>query len=157
LDRNTLPRAIRAIEINQFIEDNPNWTEPIYPKINYTIFGIDIERDRRREKITNRLSHRLNNGLIEEVEQIIKDGLPIEDLAYYGLEYKWACDYLQGEISKKELFEGLNTAIHQFSKRQMTWFRRMEKQGYHIVWLNETDGMENKLNHILTTLAQKNR
>ncbi|MFK8046334.1 MAG: tRNA (adenosine(37)-N6)-dimethylallyltransferase MiaA [Crocinitomicaceae bacterium] len=157
LDRNTLPRAIRAIEIDQFITDNPNWTEPIYPKINYTIFGIDIERERRREKITKRLSERMNSGLIEEVEQIINDGLPIEDLAYYGLEYKWTCDYLQDKISKKEMFEGLNTAIHQFSKRQMTWFRRMEKQGYHIVWLNESESTENKLNHILTTMAQKSQ
>ncbi len=157
LDRNTLPRAIRAIEIDYFIKNQPNWKEPVYPKINYTIFGIDIERDKRRERITSRLSNRLNNGLIEEVQSLIKLGLSFEDLAYYGLEYRWVGDYLQNKVSKKELFEGLNIAIHQFAKRQMTWYRRMEKQGYHIIWLDEASSNEQKLNHILTTLAQKSQ
>lgn len=157
LDRNTIPRAIRALEINAFIEDHPNWIEPIYPKINYTIFGIDIERDKRREKITKRLSERLNSGLIEEVERLVSEGLTFENLSYYGLEYKWVGEYLQKKISKKELFEGLNTAIHQFSKRQMTWFRRMEKQGYHVVWVDEKEPLDEKLNHIFTTVAQKSQ
>ena len=155
LDNNTIPRAIRAIEIDQFIKENPNWKKPVYPKINYTIFGVDISRDLRREKITKRLSERLNNGLIEEVESLVKNGLSYEVLDFYGLEYKWVGQYLQQNINKKELFEGLNTAIHQFAKRQMTWFRRMEKQGYHIIWLNAEDEMDAKLNHILTTFVQK--
>lgn len=157
LDNNTIPRAVRAIEINQFIKDNPTWVEPVYPKMNYTIFGIDIERDKRREKITKRLSERLNSGLIEEVESLTNGDLTYANLAYYGLEYKWVGDYLQNKISKKELFEGLNIAIHQFSKRQMTWFRRMEKQGYHIIWLDEAEPTEQKLNQMLKTLAQKNQ
>ena len=155
LDKNTIPRAIRAIEIDHFIKNQPNWVEPVYPKINYTIFGIDIEREKRREKITKRLSERLNNGLIEEVEQLVSNGLTYGDLAYYGLEYKWVSEYLQNTISKKELFEGLNIAIHQFAKRQMTWYRRMEKQGYHIIWLDEKLSKEQKLNQVLMALAQK--
>ncbi len=156
LNNNTIGRTIRAIEIDTFIKNNPDWKEPVYPEINYTIFGIDIERDRRREKITKRLSYRLNNGLVEEVEGLVNQGLSFADLEYYGLEYKWVGNYLQDKISKKELFEGLNTAIHQFSKRQMTWFRRMEKQGYRIIWLDEQDPLDKKLNHVLTHLSQNN-
>ncbi|MFK8039483.1 MAG: tRNA (adenosine(37)-N6)-dimethylallyltransferase MiaA [Crocinitomicaceae bacterium] len=155
LDRNTIQRAIRAIEIDVFMKEHPNWIEPVYPKINYTIFGIDIERERRRERITQRLSDRLNTGLIEEVESLVDEGVTYDSLSAYGLEYKWVGDFLQKKISKKELFEGLNTAIHQFSKRQMTWFRRMQKQGYHIVWVNESEALNDKLNHIFTTIDQK--
>jgi tRNA dimethylallyltransferase len=157
LDNKTIPRAIRAIEIDAFIKNNPQWKEPVYPKINYTIFGIDIEREKRREKITKRLSERLNSGLIEEVENLLKVGLTLSDLSYYGLEYKWVADYLAGDLTKKELFDGLNVAIHQFAKRQMTWFRRMEKQGYHIIWIDEAVSMDVKLNQMLTTLVQKSQ
>ena len=157
LDNNTIPRAIRAIEIDQFIKNNPTWVEPVYPKMNYTIFGVDIARDKRRERITQRLSDRLNSGLIEEVKSLVDNGLGYNDLSYYGLEYRWVGEYLQKKISKKELFEGLNIAIHQFAKRQMTWFRRMEKQGYHIIWLDESLSVEDKLNQMLTTIVQKNQ
>ena len=157
LDNNTIGRAIRAIEIDQFIKENPTWKAIEYPKINYTIFGIDLPREKRRERITNRLSYRLNNGMIEEVEHLVKNnGVSYEDLAYYGLEYRWVGSFLKNEISKKELFEGLNIAIHQFSKRQMTWFRRMEKQGYRIIWLDESETLDNKLNMILRQLSQNN-
>ena len=156
LNNNTISRAIRAIEIDDFIKRNPGWVEPVYPTINYTIFGIDIEREKRRSKITERLSYRLNHGLIEEVETLVNGGLSFSDLDYYGLEYKWVGQYLQNKINKKELFEGLNIAIHQFAKRQMTWFRRMEKQGYRIIWLDEKEPMDKKLNLILMHLSQNN-
>ena len=90
----------------------------------------------------------MNNGLIEEVVNLVDSGLTYENLAYYGLEYKWICRFLQKEITKKELFLGLETAIHQFAKRQMTWFRRMEKQGYKINWIDTTLPMEEKLNSV---------
>jgi len=148
LDFSTDKRIIRSLEIADYISKHPEWKEAVYPEFEHTIVGVDIDRDSRREKITNRLSVRLNNGLIEEVIELIDSGLNYEDLAYYGLEYKWVCKYLQKEISKKELFEGLNIAIHQFSKRQMTWFRRMEKQGYHINWINTFLPMEEKVQFI---------
>jgi len=148
LDSSTDKRIIRSLEISDYISKYPDWVEAVYPEFKHTIIGVDIERDKRREKITNRLSIRLNNGLIEEVIALVESGLSYEDLAYYGLEYKWICKYLQKEISKKELFEGLNIAIHQFSKRQMTWFRRMEKQGYNINWIDTFLPMEEKVQFI---------
>ena len=156
LNNNTLARTIRAIEIDEFIKNNSGWEAPIYPTINYTIFGIDIEREKRRSRITQRLSDRLNHGLIEEVVHLVEKGLAYQDLDYYGLEYRWVGQYLQSKITKKELFEGLNIAIHQFSKRQMTWFRRMEKQGYQIIWLDEAEPIDIKLNIMLTHLSQNN-
>jgi tRNA dimethylallyltransferase len=148
LDSSTDKRIIRSLEIADYIAKHPEWSEAVYPDFEHTIIGVDIDRDSRRKKITNRLSVRLNNGLIEEVVELVESGLSYEDLSYYGLEYKWICKYLQNEISKKELFEGLNIAIHQFSKRQMTWFRRMEKQGYHINWVDTFLPMEEKVQFI---------
>ncbi len=136
LDNNTTKRMIRGLEIYAYIQSHPNWTPPTYPDFKSVIIGVNIDRDLRRKKITKRLSFRLNNGMYEEVENLLKDGLTFDDLAYYGLEYKWIGNYLQGKISKKQMFDGLNVAIHQFAKRQMTWFRRMEKQGFKINWIN---------------------
>jgi len=153
LDSSTDKRIIRSLEIANYIQYHSDWKEPNYPIIDYPIIdhliiGVDIDRDLRRQKISKRLSFRMNNGLIEEVVQLIESGLSYDDLAYYGLEYKWICQYLKKEISKKELFFGLETAIHQFAKRQMTWFRRMEKQGYKINWVDTTLPMEEKLNFV---------
>ncbi len=148
LDCNTNKRMIRSIEIANYIHEHPDWKPVQYPNFDSVIFGIDIDRDLRRTKITKRLSYRLNNGLYEEVQKLLDKGLSFEDLAYYGLEYKWLGNYFQGKITKKELFEGLNIAIHQFSKRQMTWFRRMEKQGYHINWINADWPMKEKLEFV---------
>ena len=148
LDNSTDKRIIRSLEIAEYMLQNPDWIEPSYPKFEHIIIGVDIDRERRRERITNRLSFRLNNGLVEEVVQLLDSGLKYEELAYYGLEYKWICLYLQDQITKKELFEGLNIAIHQFSKRQMSWFRRMEKQGYKINWIDTFLPMENKVNFV---------
>lgn len=148
LDASTDKRIIRSLEIADYIQAHPEWQSPKYPKIEHTIIGVSIDRDLRREKISKRLSFRLNNGLIEEVVNLVDSGLTYENLAYYGLEYKWICRFLQKEITKKELFLGLETAIHQFAKRQMTWFRRMEKQGYKINWIDTTLPMEEKLNSV---------
>ncbi len=148
LDNNTSKRMIRGIEIHQFIQTHPNWTPPTYPQFNSVIIGVSIDRELRRKKITQRLSFRLNNGMYEEVENLLKDGLTFEDLAYYGLEYKWIGNYLQGKITKKELFDGLNVAIHQFAKRQMTWFRRMEKQGFNINWIDAELPLKHKVEKV---------
>ena len=145
LDKNTDKRMIRSLEINDFLTKHPDWSPPAYPQFKSIIIGVDIDRDLRRKKITKRLSYRLNNGMYEEVENLLKDGLTYDDLAYYGLEYKWIGNYLQGKISKKEMFEGLNIAIHQFAKRQMTWFRRMEKQGHQINWIKAELPLDEKL------------
>lgn len=152
LDNSTPKRIIRALEIAHYIITNPEWEEPIYPKFDNLIIGVDVSRELRREKITKRLSERLNNGLIEEVEELIFSGLSYEDLSYYGLEYKWISEYLQYKISKKELFEGLNVGIHQFSKRQMTWFRRMEKHGYDINWVDAEWPMDEKVAFVKSKL-----
>jgi tRNA dimethylallyltransferase len=141
-------RKMRAIEIAQFLEKNPNWksSEPLI--LNPLLIGIELERELRREKITKRLSYRLNHGLIGEVENLLTLGLDHADLAYYGLEYKWISKYLLAEISKRELFENLNIAIHQFAKKQMTWFRRMEKNGAVIHWLDAMAPLEENIGKI---------
>lgn len=144
----TKARSIRAIEISNYLKANPNWKPTVLPNLNPLIIGVEIDRYLRREKITRRLSERLNNGMVEEVEALLKNGLSHSDLAYYGLEYKWIGKYLEGEISKRVLFEGLNTAIHQFAKRQMTWFRRMEKNDYLIHWIDSKTPLDEKLRQI---------
>ncbi|MFT5823513.1 MAG: tRNA dimethylallyltransferase [Crocinitomix sp.] len=150
----TRPRKIRAIEIALYLNEHPNWLPSKLPDLKPLIIGVNIERELRRNKITNRLSQRMNNGLIEEVELLLENGLSHADLDYYGLEYKWIGKYLNGEVSKRILFESLNTAIHQFAKRQMTWFRRMEKNGYPIQWIDAAMPLADKLAHIQTMLKQ---
>lgn len=132
----TRHRKIRALEISNFLKNHPNWKPLNNEGFNEIIFGTDISREDRREKITQRLKQRLNEGLIEEAQNLLKNHITLEELEYYGLEYKWVGNYLSGKISKEELFEGLNIAIHQFAKRQMTWFRKMENDGYKIQWLD---------------------
>jgi tRNA dimethylallyltransferase len=151
----TRRRKIRAIIIDDYLKNNPNWKTIEMPKFSYTLFGIDIDRDERRDKITQRLSYRLNNGLIEEVEFLLENYLNHNQLESYGLEYKWIGRYLKKEISKKELFNNLNIAIHQFAKRQMTWFRRMEKNGYQIHWINSNQKLDDKLASIRSILETK--
>jgi len=141
----TWQRKIRAIEIGRFLKLNPTWKPIEIPELNSTIIGIDISREARREKITKRLEYRLNNGLYEEVENLVKQGIALEDLEYYGLEYAWLGKFMRGTITREELFEGLNIAIHQFAKRQMTWFRRMEAKGYDIKWIDVNLEMEEKV------------
>lgn len=136
-DIDTVKRAIRAIEIQEFYHNNPHLeakTEP-HPLNNAIIIGLDIDREDRREKISHRLRKRLDNGMVEEVRSLIERGVHPDDLIYYGLEYKFLTKYVIGELSYDEMVSQLEIAIHQFSKRQMTWFRGMERRGFHINWI----------------------
>src|SRR5574344_1732770 len=147
-DLDTCKRAIRAIEIEDYYKHNQK-TENDSVEINSLIIGILFSREERRERITARLKSRLENGLIEEVEDLVAKGISFEDIEYYGLEYKYLAWYLQNKISYEELFIQLNTAIHQFAKRQMTWFRKMEKDGHKINWIDGNLSTEEKIEIIL--------
>ncbi len=154
LAADTRRRKIRAIEIDLFLQRNPEFkladqTES-RTAITSTLIGIDVARNLRRERISQRLKHRLDNGLIEEVQQLLTSGLTQKDLSYYGLEYKWVGEFLAGKIDRPALFSGLEIAIHQFAKRQMTWFRGMERRGYSIHWLDGVKPMETLVNEIIT-------
>jgi len=120
-------RAVRAIEIEEYCMHHPE-IDFSYPEIDPLLIGVRFDRATERQRITERLSQRLKAGMVEEVEALLKSGITPEQLIYYGLEYKFLTRYLVGEITYDEMFAGLNTAIHQFAKRQMTWFRRMELQ-----------------------------
>ena len=136
-DIDTTKRAIRAIEIAMFYHDNPHLkaqTEP-HPLTDAVVIGISIDRDTRRRRITERLKARLDAGMVEEVRRLIEGGVAPDDLIYYGLEYKYLTLYVVGELSYDQMFTQLETAIHQFAKRQMTWFRGMERRGTPIHWL----------------------
>ena len=146
-------RIIRAIEIKEYEKLNPGKKVDM-PEIDSVTFGIAYERQEIRHRITERLMQRLENGMIEEIDQLMNKGLKPEQLTFYGLEYKWLTLHVTGKIGYDEMFAGLNTAIHQFAKRQMTWFRRMEKKGTRIYWIDGAIPEENKLNAILTILAK---
>jgi tRNA dimethylallyltransferase len=143
-DVDTKKRAIRAIEIAEFTEMNGD-IELEYPKLNSLILGINLERELVRNKITSRLKQRLREGMIEEVEALIMDGVPTETLVYYGLEYKYITQFLSKELSYNAMVEKLNIAIHQFSRRQMTWFRKMDREGFNIQWIDGSLPMDEKL------------
>ncbi|NLA24580.1 MAG: tRNA (adenosine(37)-N6)-dimethylallyltransferase MiaA [Bacteroidales bacterium] len=146
-DTDTTKRAIRAIEIAKYQHEHGN-IEQTKSNLNTLIFGIAYDRDTRRERITARLKQRMENGLIEEAQNLLKQGLSLEDMEYYGLEYKYLSLFLAGKISKTEMFEQLNIAIHQFAKRQMTWFRRMEKRGTNIYWLNPENNLQEHVEYM---------
>lgn len=154
-DVDTVRRAIRAIEIEEYKKNYPlGYNE--FPKLNSLIIGVDIDRDLRRERISNRLISRLEEGMIEEVKSIMESGVSSEDLIYYGLEYKYVTQYVIGEINKDEMIEKLEIAIHQFAKRQMTWFRGMEKRGLKIHWIDSLLPMEEKLDKIKQLIVTNN-
>jgi len=140
-------RTLRAIEIKEFEKLHPMAEK--FPKINSVNFGIAFPRELVRLRITQRLKSRLENGMIEEVKRLLHNGLKPEQLTFYGLEYRYVTQYVTGELSYDEMFSKLNTAIHQFSKRQMTWFRRMEKRGTVIHWLDGRLHEEEKLSACL--------
>lgn len=146
-DLETKRRCTRAIEIFEFGEESSSY-DPYFPEINTLTVGIKFPRELRRERITTRLKQRIDEGMIEEVENLIASGIKPEDLIYYGLEYKYLTNYVTGEITKEEMFTQLNIAIHQFSKRQMTWFRKMERKGSDILWIDGTLDMEEKVSII---------
>jgi len=133
-DVDTPQRAIRAIEIEEYyLEQQPGQRE--YAPINSLIIGIDIDRELRRKRISDRLKKRLDEGMVDEIRQLLDTGLSPEELIYYGLEYKYLTLYVIGQLSYSEMFTQLEIAIHQFAKRQMTWFRGMEKRGLTIRWM----------------------
>jgi tRNA dimethylallyltransferase len=144
-DISTNKRLIRAIEISQFLFQNPNYklSKPNTPKS--IIFGLNPDTEIRRERITKRLHERLRNGMIEEVKALINKGIPPEKLIFYGLEYKFITQYLTGKLTYEIMVERLNVAIHQFAKRQMTYFRKMERDGLKINWLNTKKPLEDLL------------
>ncbi len=147
-DTETKKRAIRAIEIATFYKYNPKISIDL-PKINPLLIGINIERDKRRQKITQRLNERIESGMIEEVGELLSEGIKPEDLIYYGLEYKYLTLHLIGELDYDEMIEKLNIAIHQFAKRQMTWFRGMEKRGTKIQWIDESNPIEENADFVI--------
>jgi len=154
-DLDTTKRAVRAIEIAEFYSKN-KITNDEYPEIHPIIFCIFYNREERRTRITERLKYRLENGMIEEAKKLIETGMSFEDMEYYGLEYKFLARFLSGKINYDELFSQLNTAIHQFSKRQMTWFRKMEKEGTKIHWIDGNQDIDKKIKYILD-LCKENR
>ena len=154
-DVDTCKRAIRAIEIEEYYKHQPpEYRE--FPSLKSLIVGVDIDRELRREKITRRLKQRLDEGMVDEVRGLLAEGIPAENLIYYGLEYKFLTQYAIGEISYDEMFLQLETAIHQFAKRQMTWFRGMERRGFTIHWLDATLPMEEKTEQIINLINTNN-
>ena len=147
-DVDSAQRAIRAIEIEEYNLHTPTEKREM-PPIDSLIIGIDIDREERRRKITNRLKQRLENGMVEEVRSLLDEGIPAEDLIYYGLEYKFVTEYITGQTTYDEMFTRLEIAIHQFAKRQMTWFRGMERRGFTIHWIDAMLPMEEKVEQIL--------
>ena len=153
-DVDTAKRAIRAIEIEEYYKQQPpEYRE--FPSLKSLIVGVDIDRELRREKITRRLKQRLDEGMVDEVRGLLAEGIPAENLIYYGLEYKFLTQYAIGELTYEEMFHQLETAIHQFAKRQMTWFRGMERRGFTIHWLDATLPMEEKIEQIINLINTK--
>ena len=154
-DVDTAQRAIRAIEIEEY-----NLRHPVpnreQPPVESLIIGIDISREERRKKITERLDDRLGNGMVEEVESLLQQGIAPDDLIYYGLEYKFVTEYVVGKRSFEDMRENLEIAIHQFAKRQMTWFRGMERRGFTINWIDANLTMEEKNKRIKALVEQNN-
>ncbi len=134
-DTDSKKRAIRAIEIEEY-KSKQESSATTFPPVESIILGLDIDRELRRKKITTRLHARLQEGMIEEIEKILDSGVPPEDLIYYGLEYKFVTLHVMGNLSYEEMFRQLEIAIHQFAKRQMTWFRGMERRGFVIHWID---------------------
>lgn len=152
-DVDTVKRAIRAIEIETYYANCPV-QERNFPPINSLIVGVDIDRDLRREKISRRLNDRLDQGMVEEVRALLDQGIEPDDLIYYGLEYKYLTLHLIGKLSFQEMHDQLETAIHQFAKRQMTWFRGMERRGFTIHWLNAEESSSEKIAFVKDLLKE---
>ena len=151
-DLDSAKRTIRAIEIAEYgLHNEPEFNE--FQPLNSLIIGLDIDREIRRERITKRLKERLNQGMIQEVKLLLDKGIPAEDLIYYGLEYKFVTQYLIGELTYNEMFSQLETAIHQFAKRQMTWFRGMERRGFTIHWISAELPLQEKLEKVLQLVS----
>ncbi len=153
-DTNDRARLVRAIEIATW-EAAHHDVIMDYPVFDHRIFAIHFERSVLRERITARLRQRLDEGMVDEVRQLLQGGLKPAQLMFYGLEYRYLTMYITGSISYDTMFEKLNTAIHQFAKRQLTWFRRMERKGFHIHWIDGHKSQEVKLKEVLLKLYQE--
>lgn len=150
-DVDTVKRAIRAIEIEEYYKTHEiNNRE--FPEIDSLIVGIHIDREERRKKITRRLETRLKEGMIEEAKVILDSGVSPNDLIYYGLEYKYLTNYILGNLTYEQLFSELEIAIHQFAKRQMTWFRGMERKGFRIHWIDAFLPATEKIEKVLSLI-----
>lgn len=147
-DVDTAQRAIRAIEIETYNLEHPTDNRTL-PPIDSVIIGVDINREERRRKITQRLKQRLEEGMVDEIRQLLDRGIAPENLIYYGLEYKFVTEYVIGKTRYEEMFRQLEIAIHQFAKRQMTWFRGMERRGFTIHWIDALDPMDSKVAQIM--------
>ena len=152
-DVDTTNRAIRAIEIETYELEHPTPDRPM-PAVDSIIIGVDIDRDERRRKISHRLKARLDEGMVDEVRALLDSGIPADDLIYYGLEYKFVTQYVIGKLSYDEMYHNLEIAIHQFAKRQMTWFRGMERRGFHIHWIDAATPLDEKIAHVQTLIEK---
>ena len=152
-DVDSVQRAIRAIEIESFNLHTPTPRREL-PPVSSLIVGVDIDREERRAKITRRLKARLDGGMVEEVRGLLAEGIAADDLIYYGLEYKYVTEYVTGQTTYDEMFRRLEIAIHQFAKRQMTWFRGMERRGFTIHWIDALQPMEKKVSEIMELIAK---
>lgn len=150
-DVDTAKRAIRAIEICEYYRSHPQDFVD-FPAINSLVVGVDIARDLRREKISKRLRARLDEGMVDEVRRILDSGVSAEDMIYYGLEYKYLTNYVIGNLTYEQMVSELEIAIHQFAKRQMTWFRGMERRGFTIHWVDACLPMDEKVEVICNLL-----
>lgn len=145
-DVDTAQRAIRAIEIETYNLEHP-MPERELPAVDSIVFGVNIDREARREKITRRLKQRLEDGMVDEIKGLLEKGIPAEDLIYYGLEYRFVTEYVTGKTTYEEMFKRLEIAIHQFAKRQMTWFRNGTQGIHHTLdRCHATDGAESGTN-----------
>lgn len=151
-DTNNKRRAIRAIEIADYQYRNPS-TSLQYPPINSLILGVDISREERRGRISNRLKARVDEGMIQEVVNLLESGVSSDDLIYYGLEYKFVTQYVIGDLEYDDMLTQLEIAIHQFAKRQMTWFRGMERRGFDISWIDYKLSMSEKVEQAVELFA----
>ena len=150
-DVDSCQRAIRAIEIESYNLEHPVPRREL-PAVDSLIVGVSIDRELRREKISRRLKARLEEGMLDEVRGLLDSGIPADDLIYYGLEYQFVTEHLIGRLSYDEMFRRLEIAIHQFAKRQMTWFRGMERRGFTIHWVDATLPMDEKVAQILNLM-----
>ncbi len=153
-DVDTVKRAVRAIEIEEYYLGHREEVDP-FPLIRPLVVGIMFDRDIRRDRISRRLRERLDGGMVEEVQRLLDGGIRPDDLIYYGLEYKYVTLYLLHSMSFNEMYQKLETEIHRFAKRQMTWFRGMERRGILINWIDGTMNEEEKVEQILDWVEQK--
>lgn len=151
-DWDTKKRVIRAIEI-EMAQGEHRDPLPLPQKVLF--IGVDVDRDTRNARIDARLQARLEEGMVDEVKRLLESGIPAENLIYYGLEYKFLTQYIIGELSYEEMVKGLGTAIHQFAKRQMTWFRGMERRGFTIHWLDAEMDNPKKIQRIIDLMNSK--